>query len=271
MTDPFAPPPPAGSTPPGPTPPGSTTPGPTPPGATPPGTPYVSGAGYPPPTDPSAGYPGSPPAAHDPYGQSPYGQSPYAQDPALSPQEPSAQAPYAPGPHAQPPYEQAPYPQSPYAQSPYATYGARPVPPGTDGISIAALVTGLVGLGVVPLVLGIVGVRRTSRSGQAGKGLAIAGIVLGALQVLFSIAVVLVLVVAGSRGVFNDGATEPGTYYGDNATLDRLWDACEAGDMASCDDLYDLSEEDSDYEYFGWTCGERTDTGDYCTKLDATN
>ena len=66
-----------------------------------------------------------------------------------------------------------------YGQPP--AYGPPPVP-GTDGVSIAALVTGILGLGVVPLVIGIVGVQRTGRTGRGGKGLAIAGIVLGGLS-----------------------------------------------------------------------------------------
>lgn len=47
--------------------------------------------------------------------------------------------------------------------------------------------------------------------------------------------------------------------YGDNAALDSLWDACTAGDGASCDDLYFESPVGSTYENFGDTCGYRFD------------
>jgi hypothetical protein len=44
--------------------------------------------------------------------------------------------------------------------------------------------------------------------------------------------------------------------YGDDPVLDGLWDACEGGDMAACDELYWTSPVDSDYEEFGNRCGE---------------
>ena len=45
--------------------------------------------------------------------------------------------------------------------------------------------------------------------------------------------------------------------YGDDPTLDAMWDACEAGDGAACDDLYFSSPFGSAYESFGDTCGNR--------------
>jgi hypothetical protein len=38
--------------------------------------------------------------------------------------------------------------------------------------------------------------------------------------------------------------------YGDDAKLDGLWDECEAGDEAACDDLYWLSPLGSEYETY---------------------
>jgi hypothetical protein len=46
--------------------------------------------------------------------------------------------------------------------------------------------------------------------------------------------------------------------YGDDAELDRLWDACKAGDWQACDSLYFDAPFDSRYEAFGATCGDRT-------------
>jgi hypothetical protein len=43
--------------------------------------------------------------------------------------------------------------------------------------------------------------------------------------------------------------------YGDDLTLDLLYDQCEAGDMRSCDSLYLASPGGSDYELFGGWCG----------------
>ena len=47
--------------------------------------------------------------------------------------------------------------------------------------------------------------------------------------------------------------------YGDDPELDALWDECEAGDGAACDDLWELAPVGSEYERFGVTCGERED------------
>lgn len=45
--------------------------------------------------------------------------------------------------------------------------------------------------------------------------------------------------------------------YGDDASLDALWDECEAGDARSCDQLFWSSPIGSTYEAFGMTCGGR--------------
>ena len=60
---------------------------------------------------------------------------------------------------------------------------------------------------------------------------------------------------------------QPDIYtFGDDPALDRLWRACERGDWLSCDDLYFESPVDSEYEYFGASCGGVVPepTGEYC-------
>lgn len=52
---------------------------------------------------------------------------------------------------------------------------------------------------------------------------------------------------------------EPPMTYGDDPYLDVLWDECEQGNLASCDALYFSSEEGSEYEEFGSTCGRRSE------------
>jgi hypothetical protein len=75
-------------------------------------------------------------------------------------------------------------------------------------------------------------------------------------------------------GVANLGAFVPGTgtslgagetlarrvpmHLGDDPQLDELARACQRGDGASCDSLFDLSAPGSDYEELGVTCGNRT-------------
>lgn len=43
--------------------------------------------------------------------------------------------------------------------------------------------------------------------------------------------------------------------YGDDSDLDALYDACSAGDMVACDNLYLTAPVGSEYEEFGMTCG----------------
>ena len=43
--------------------------------------------------------------------------------------------------------------------------------------------------------------------------------------------------------------------FGDDAALDSLWNGCEQGDLAACDDLFEDSPEESEYEDVGFTCG----------------
>lgn len=59
----------------------------------------------------------------------------------------------------------------------------------------------------------------------------------------------------------DEGAAQaPEAYsYGDDPVLDALQDSCTAGDMWSCDQLYQDSPTESAYEAFGSSCGERTD------------
>lgn len=130
----------------------------------------------------------------------PYGDGPaYApQDQAYAPQEQPYAAPgqpYAgPGQPYQPGQHYAPG-QQPYGQQPRS---------GASGLAVAALVVGIVSLliawvplvnvaailgGLVAVVLGALALSRIRRSGQTGKGLAVAGLVLGGLSVVASIIV----------------------------------------------------------------------------------
>jgi hypothetical protein len=76
-------------------------------------------------------------------------------------------------------------PDDRYAYPPaYYAPGWQPPAPKWDGPSVAALVTGVVGLGPVPVVLGAVGVARTRRRGTRGRGLAWTGLALGVLAIV---------------------------------------------------------------------------------------
>lgn len=60
-----------------------------------------------------------------------------------------------------------------------------------------------------------------------------------------------------SSNVVDCDAVDEPCDYGDDAELDRLWDACAAGEGRACDRLYYDSGFDSRYEQFGNTCGDR--------------
>lgn len=117
-------------------------------------------------------------------------------------------------PNAQPDGAQTPYPGTPYdAANPYpaAPYSAYPQVPGgygyqpqqnvRNGMAIAALVLGIIGLvtsfvfiggalGIVGLILGIVSLRTSKRTGS-GRGMAIGGIVTSILAIIATIALII--------------------------------------------------------------------------------
>ncbi|WP_280468363.1 DUF4190 domain-containing protein [Nocardia cyriacigeorgica] len=141
---------------------------------------YPSGQQYP--AAPQPGVPGQP--------QYPAGSQP--QYPAASqPQYPAYQQPAA-DPYAQQGYPQQPGYGYPY-QAGYQPYGMPPV--GTNGMAIGSLITSCIGLlccgllvpGLVGLVLGLVALNQIKQTGQEGRGLAIAGISVGAVGLVIGI------------------------------------------------------------------------------------
>jgi putative regulator of septum formation/uncharacterized protein DUF4190 len=127
---------------------------------------------------PPGGYPPPQPAPQQPYGQAP--QQPYGQAPQ--------QSPYGP-----PPAYGAP---TGYGAPP--PYGAYPLPkPGFNGFAIASLVISVFGGVLLSVVFGIIALVQTRRSGQKGRGLAIAGLAISSLW-LVGIAVGVIIAIASS-------------------------------------------------------------------------
>jgi uncharacterized membrane protein len=161
-----------------------------------------------PPTDPHAAvdYPSDAVVTPPNYGPPPgFPQSGYA------PPDPQ-QVGYPPPGYPQPGYPQPGYPQPGYPQPGYppqypGSYGyaydpyAQGRPTGTNGKAIAALVTSLAGLffcgipSLAGLILGIIAMRETKRTGQEGHGMALAGVIVGALAVVGWVLYVIALVV----------------------------------------------------------------------------
>ena len=99
-----------------------------------------------------------------------------------------------------PPTAQPGYPQG------YG-YGARPATPGTNGLAIASLVLGILWLywigSILAVIFGHIGLSQAKRTGQSGRGLAIAGLVLGYIGIAFL--VLLIILVAAGGGVDDNG------------------------------------------------------------------
>jgi len=117
-----------------------------------------------------------------------------------------------PTPPPTPPPAQSPPPAAPTpppAPPPYSqqgAYGYQSQRTGTNGMSIAALVLGIIGIpsciyvipSVLALVFGYVGRNQIDRSGgtEGGRGMAIAGIILGWIGVGLAIAFWVIIIIA---------------------------------------------------------------------------
>jgi hypothetical protein len=75
---------------------------------------------------------------------------------------------------------------------------------GPSGLSIAALVTGILGLSIIPIILGAVDLNRIKNglASAKGKGLDIAGIVLGAIAIVIWLIVSIVTISFGLGAFF---------------------------------------------------------------------
>jgi peptidyl-prolyl cis-trans isomerase B (cyclophilin B) len=106
------------------------------------------------------------------------------------PPDPAAQPPYG---QQQPAYDQDPYG---YAQQPY------PAQPRYNTMAIIGFVLSIV-VSVVGIVLSFIALSQIKRTGEQGRGLAIAGIIIGFAQVLIGIIVTIIVFV-----VFGVAATQ---------------------------------------------------------------
>jgi hypothetical protein len=158
-----------------------------------------------------------PPYGQPSYGQSQFDQSQYGQQSQpqygtpgnYPPPPPYGGAPgYGPPPGYPPPGYGAPgygapgygapgYGPSGYGAPGHPAYGAQPTK--TNALAIASLVASVVSLcgigSIAGIILGVVAINQIKVSGESGRGLALAGIIVGAVTLLFSM-LWLVLVAA---------------------------------------------------------------------------
>ncbi|WP_129338436.1 DUF4190 domain-containing protein [Cellulomonas endophytica] len=210
-------------------------PGPVP--GPPPG-PWSAGPVPPPPS----GYEARPVPPAPAHGAAPYGPPAYG--------APAYGAPPAPGGYP-PPGLGVP--------GPGGWPGAPGRPAGSDPLAVASLVTSLAGLltaglsALVGIGLGIAALVRTSRSGRPGRGLAVAGVVVGVLVVagwvLAGLAVAVFASGSSAEAVTSEGPVDATDGLLDDAPLDDgsvdedvLPDYTLRGDLAAGDCLAGLSE-----------------------------
>jgi hypothetical protein len=139
-------------------------------------------------TEPSDNPYAPPPPGWSPPSAPPPPPPPYAAPPGWAPQ-PTPPPPYGAPPGWVPPPPPYGAPPGSYPQYGYQPYGY-PRAQNWNGFAIAAPICALV-LGIVPflggalgLIFGLIGLRHCARTGERGRGLAIAGVILGSLSLL---------------------------------------------------------------------------------------
>ena len=167
---------------------------------------------YPPsqPDDPSV--PAQPPVEPQPpvYPQPTY-TAPAAPPTAYpAPAAPPTAYPAPPTAYPAPAYgQQAAYPQqAAYQQPGYGAPGA-PQQPGTqtNTMAVVALIGAIV-LAPLGIVLGLIALSQIKKTKQGGRGLALAGVIIGALGTLIWVAVIAAIVVAANRVSDNVGSLD---------------------------------------------------------------
>jgi len=173
------------------------------------GAPFPPPAGYPPPP----AYPNAPswPGVTPQYPEFPAPQ--YQTPPYQTPQYPGSEYPGGEYPAVDYPAG-AGYPPPPYQVPHGGPPHAAPTTGSNNALAVASLVTSLLGIGVMAfccflgwvvgpllslsgLVLGITGLTQSSRDGSGGRGLAVAGIVLGGVGLLAAVALLVLVGAAG--------------------------------------------------------------------------
>jgi hypothetical protein len=107
------------------------------------------------------------------------------------------------GPWPSPGYPPPGY-QPPGYQQPVVVYQQLPPKRPTDGLAIASMVLGIVWVywigSILAVIFGHVALRRIAREGKAGRGMAIAGLVLGYIGIATLAFVILAAIVGAHSG-----------------------------------------------------------------------
>ncbi len=148
----------------------------------------------------------------------------------VPPTQPAGTPPYQ-APPTQPTQPGAPYGAAPAYQPPPAAPAGAGGGTATNGMAIAALVFGILSFVCLPflgpvlaVVFGLVGLSKAKQTGS-GRGMSIAGIVLGILGLLVAIIATVVIVLAADEAADDiAGNADPDTY-------ELVADTCEIDDF----------------------------------------
>jgi hypothetical protein len=137
-------------------------------------------------------------------------------------------------------------------------------------MAVASLVAGVVGLfscffpalALTAIAFGHVSLRQLKREAdrERGRGLAVAGLVLGYATLLLSIGFWVLVATTDTTDTTDVPDPTPATSiagFGSDPQLDALARDCEGGDFPACDRLWLQGTEGSSYEDYGDTCGGR--------------
>ena len=92
-----------------------------------------------------------------------------------------------------PPMQQAPVaPQAPVPPVPQAQHPQPAASKPGEGLAIASLVLSLIGFGLVGLIFGLVSFNETKKVGHPKNGMAVAGVIISALQIAIVVIIILV-------------------------------------------------------------------------------
>ena len=104
------------------------------------------------------------------------------------------------GPAGPPPQFQQPQYQPPQYQQQYGVPQFVPVSVKTNSMAIAALVVSLICCAPLGVIFGHLAINQINRTGEGGRGLAVAGLVIGYVGCAFGILYMIVVVGAASSG-----------------------------------------------------------------------
>ena len=83
--------------------------------------------------------------------------------------------------------------------------------PGTNGFAIASLIFGIIGGVLLGFIFGFIALSQTKRTGQNGRGLALAGVILSSLWTILIVVAIILAVTTSARRDSGGSVTEGGS------------------------------------------------------------